>query len=135
MKGAARGRNPRPRATPPAETGRISYLYPEPADPDTVTGYLDTLLSLFDEAHAAGMDVVVVKLPLPEAFRDALPDEAAFDARLRAGLDPRGIRYLDLSAELSDTRYYFDTDHLNRSGVDALYTGYLRDLLAGESTP
>jgi hypothetical protein len=70
-----------------AVQSRIEYLYPTPADPAAMDRYLDVLAAMFDRAQARGIAVVVVKLPLPDAFRAALPDEAAFDAALRARLD------------------------------------------------
>ncbi|MHA7827558.1 MAG: hypothetical protein ACX93P_08355 [Roseovarius sp.] len=112
-----------------AVQNRIDYLYPESANEAARARYLDILIALFEESQAAGVQVVAVKLPLPDAFREALPDEAAFDAALRARLDPLDIPFHDLSHELSDPDNFFDTDHLNRRGVDALYTGYLKDLL------
>lgn len=118
-----------------AVQGRIGYLYPEPTDPALRDRYLDILAALFDEAQAEGMEVMAVKLPLPDAFRNALPDEAGFDAALRARLDPRGIPYHDLSAALADPGYFFDTDHLNRDGVEALYDRHLAPLLKAEDKP
>jgi len=117
-----------------AVQGRIDYLYPEPPRVNTISRYLDVLTTLFDVAQARGMEVIVVKLPLPDAFRAALPDEAGFDRLLRDGLKPRGIPYHDLSETLTDPRYFFDTDHLNRPGVAALYDGYLRKILAPETS-
>lgn len=114
-----------------AVESRIGYLYPGTPDRAAEMRYLAVLTAMLDEAQARGIAITVVKLPLPEAFRAALPDEAAFDNALRAQLAPRGIAYHDLSAALSEPGLFFDTDHLNRAGVDALYTGYLRGILTG----
>ncbi|MRU14761.1 hypothetical protein FDP25_04870 [Roseovarius sp. A21] len=113
-----------------AVEARADYLYPDPPQADTMARYLGVLASMFDAAQAQGIRVTVIKLPVPEAFRDALPDEAAFDRRLRAELAPRGIPYHDLGGALPDPRYFFDTDHLNRAGVTALYDQYLMSILA-----
>jgi len=118
-----------------AVQSRIGYLYPEPPHADDTARYLDILDALFDMAQAADIEIVVVKLPMPDAFRTALPDEAAFDQALRARLAPRGIVFHDLSADVSDPGYFFDTDHLNRSGVDALYSNFLHEILAFGSMP
>ncbi|MDQ2088923.1 hypothetical protein [Marimonas arenosa] len=116
-----------------AVAARISYLYPEGAlRADIVEYYLDTLDRLFDLAIAEGVKVMVIKLPVPNAFLDALPDEAGFDASLRARLNSRGIPLHDLSQVLRDPALYFDTDHLNRDGVETLYRDHLRDLIAPE---
>lgn len=114
-----------------AVSARVSYLYPEGApDPATWEHYLDMLDGLFDSARSAGVDIVVIKPPLPDAFRTALPEEEAFDRILGARLAARGIRFHDLSAAIDDPGLYFDTDHLNRRGIDAFYRDHLRGLLA-----
>jgi hypothetical protein len=41
------------------------------------------------------------------------------------------VPFHDLSAELDDPALYFDTDHLNRAGVDRLYAEHLRAILTG----
>ncbi|WP_212525579.1 hypothetical protein [Actibacterium sp. MT2.3-13A] len=114
-----------------AVSARIAYLYPEGAPaPATVERYLEILTDLFDRAERAGVKVVVVKLPLTEAFRSQLPREAAFDRMLAERLSARGIPFHDLSAAVEDPSLYFDTDHLNRQGVEALYRDHLRAILA-----
>lgn len=118
-----------------AVQGRIDYLFPAPPTAAGTGRYLDVLEEILDLAQMAGMEVLVIKPPLPDAFRAALPDEAAFDLALRARLDARGIPFRDLSAALTEPGYFFDTDHLNRSGVDALYTDYLEDILTPRSVP
>lgn len=116
-----------------AVSARIAYLYPDGApEAGTVERYLDTLEALFDRADAAGVGVTVVKLPLPDAFRNNLPREGAFDAALGARLTARGIPLEDLSAEIGDPEYYFDTDHLNRSGVAELYSNHLMPMIGAE---
>ncbi|WP_051202771.1 hypothetical protein [Sediminimonas qiaohouensis] len=118
-----------------AVQSRIDYLYPDQAQTDVRNAYFDVLFSVFDAARASGMQVVVVKLPLPEPFREALPNEADFDAALRARLRSHDIPFHDLSTALPDLKYFFDTDHLNRAGIDALYAQYLRDLMTSAGSP
>ena len=113
-----------------AVEARADYLYPTPPQADTIARYLGDFTTLLDAAQAQGARVTVVKLPLPDAFRAALPDEAGFDRLLQAALKPRGIPYHDLGKALPDPGYFFDTDHLNRAGVTALYEKYLKTILA-----
>jgi hypothetical protein len=115
-----------------AVQSRIDYLYPGPAETADMSTYLDILISVFDRAQAAGIQIMVVKLPLPDPFRAALPGEADFDAALRARLSAHDIAFHDLSAALPDLKYFFDTDHLNRDGINALYADYLRGLMTPE---
>lgn len=113
-----------------AVTQRIDYLFPaDQAEEAIDLRYLDALEAMFQTAQAAGIQVVVIKMPMTDAFRKALPYETAFDDALNARIAPLGIAYHDFSAVLPDPGLYFDTDHLNRQGVDAFYTEYLRDVL------
>ncbi len=114
-----------------AVTQRINYLFPRDQIDEAVIGrYLDSLEALFTTAQATGIRVVVIKMPMTDAFRQALPYEKAFDEALNARIAPLDIDYRDFSAVLPDASLYFDTDHLNRPGVEAFYTEYLRDVLA-----
>jgi hypothetical protein len=73
--------------------------------------------------------LVVVKLPTPSQFRRQLPNEANFDTALATVLTSFSVPLVDLSAELNEQRYYFDTDHLNRAGMIELFHRRLKDLL------
>lgn len=116
-----------------AVSARIAYLYPKGApEAKTVERYLDNLEGLFDLADAADVEVLAIKLPMPKTFRDSLPAEPAFDAALRRRLTSRGIVLHDLSEAIVDPAFYFDTDHLNADGVEALYRDHLRTLIAPE---
>lgn len=113
-----------------AVSSRLSYLYPDGAPKtETTARYLDTLEDIIGRARTNGIDVTVVKLPLPKAMREGLPGEAAFDRALAERLAPEGIPYHDLSAAMDGPQFFFDTDHLNRQGVDLLYRDYLRAIL------
>lgn len=113
-----------------ATKARIDYLYPEPVDDTKLDRYLDTLEGMIARARVAGMEVAIVRPPVPEAFRESLPGEAAFDAKLRARLSGLDVPLHDLSATLDDPALYFDTDHLNRDGVELLYELHLKSILA-----
>ena len=116
-----------------AVSSRISYLYPDnPPESDTVSRYLDAFDGLLKLANAEGIDVIVVKLPIPSVFRNSLPDEMAFDAALQNRLSVHDIVLQDLSATLPDLNFYFDTDHLNMAGVDALYQNDFISLLMAQ---
>jgi hypothetical protein len=117
-----------------ADRRRIDYLYPSP----TVASrrrYLETLSRMVRTLESDGCRVVVLRPPLPGRFRRLLPDEAGFDADLSASLAGTGAEVVDLSASLDDPAFYFDTDHLNRTGVRRLVDGDLRTLLGLRSSP
>jgi hypothetical protein len=108
---------------------RIAYLYPDGTSAAVRDRYLAELDALVAEAQAAGSRVVVVKLPLPAAFASRLPAEDEFDRALAATLARRGVAYRDYSGALPDARYFFDSDHLNRAGLEAFFERNLKELL------
>ncbi len=117
-----------------ATAKRIAYLFPDKTSEEARARYLVVFSSLVALAQHEGMRVVVVKLPVPPQFRGQLPDEAAFDAALARVLEPRGIPLRDFSAALDEPRFYFDTDHLNRTGLTEFFDRELNALLlAGAS--
>ena len=117
-----------------AANKRIAYLYPDNAAPDALARYLDRFSSLLALARRQGMQVLVIKMPLPPAFRRLLPDETAFDEGLARVMATQGARYADFAGAVPDPRLYFDTDHLNRAGLTAFVDKSLMPLLAA-STP
>ena len=112
-----------------AVASRIDYLYPEGTRMQAAGPALYAFERLIDEMQEADAEVVALRLPLPEHFRTALPDSDALFAALEDIMTARGVRYHDLSEALNDPTLYFDTDHLNRSGVDALWRDYLGDII------
>lgn len=103
-----------------AEDERIAYLYPEGSDePAILARYLDVFAALIDVAIRAGMEVKVIKMPLPPRFYGKLPGEAGFDRALAEALRRRGLTLQDDSLLLDGAGYYFDSDHLGRDGVAA----------------
>lgn len=113
-----------------ATAARIDYLFPEPPSAAAIARYLGVLDGMIARARALGVAVTVARLPVPEAFRAALPAEAAFDAALQERLAALGVPLYDWSAALDLPALYFDTDHLNRDGVARLYEDLLRPVLA-----
>ena len=108
---------------------RVSYLFPGADREAALARYIAQFGKLLDTASKQNIRVVVIKMPVPAAFRSALPNEQAFDEALRGALAGRGIDLQDFSGELDEPRFYFDTDHLNRAGVSALIARYLKALL------
>ncbi len=95
---------------------RIDYLYPDRSCAGRAR-YLGAFAALLDRAARSRMRVVVVKMPVPPPFAAALPEETAFDEALARVLAARGVALHDFSRAIPETRYYFDTDHLNRAGA------------------
>jgi hypothetical protein len=123
----------RPSAT--ATKSRIAYLFPDSARDGALAQYMTELAKLFEVAQRRNIAVVVIKMPTPGQFRALLPNEPAFDAAIAAETVRRGIGLFNFSAELDEPRFYFDTDHLNRSGVTELFEGRLKAILTASCCP
>ncbi len=112
---------------------RLAYLYPAQIDA-TVQGHLRRYMTQFEElvagVRARGLRVVLIRPPLPPRTRALIPKEPEFDAALRALSDRTGAELHDLSAAVEDSASYFDTDHLNRTGVLYLVERHLAGILA-----
>lgn len=119
------GSAPRPNAA--ATKARIAFLYPGPPDSEALDSGLADLAALIELAQAKGARVVIVRPPLPQAFRAGLPDVPGFERQLVLLSQRRAIPVIDHSALLPDARNFFDADHLNRTGA----LGWLDAGLAG----
>jgi hypothetical protein len=113
-----------------ATKARVGFLYPGPPDAQALDQGLADLEALIREAQSHGASVVIVRPPLPEAFRAALPDSPGFEARLRDHAAQLNVAVHDFSASLPAPHYYFDADHLNRTGVLGWLDQGLAELLA-----
>lgn len=117
----------RPSAT--MTTKRIDYLFPNPAEPAALARYLGEFSDLLTLARQQGARVIVIKMPVPGSFSSQLPQEADFDSTVSHLLASLKIPLNDFSHELAEPRFYFDTDHLNRTGVSAFFKQHLKSLL------
>lgn len=114
---------------------RLAYLYPDGTPDAALDRYLAELSRVLALAQGAGMRVVVVKLPTPAQYRSQLPQEAQFDGALARVLGTAGVPLHDWSATLPDARFYFDSDHLNRDGVNELLARHLVPVLVSKPAP
>lgn len=116
------------RPVPQLDQQRLDYLYP-----DTPTAVRDHYLAEFEDllryAESRNIRVIVIKPPVPARIYQRLPHEAEFDAALKAILDRNGVAFSDFSRVDNDDRFFFDTDHLNRSGVLNFFEHHLKDTL------
>ena len=117
----------RPSAT--AVKNRIAYLFPDSGREAGPAHYLTELTKLFELAEQRNIRIIVIKMPTPGQFRALLPHEPAFDAAMIAATTDREIGYSDWSTELDEPRFYYDTDHLNRTGVAELFGRRLKGIL------
>ena len=111
---------------------RIDSLYP-PAIDETVRSNRQRYLSQFEGLVAAarerGSRVVLLRPPLPPRTRALIPGEHEFDAALRDLAARVGAELHDHSGAADDPALYFDSDHLNRTGVLHFYDRHLAGIL------
>ena len=122
------------RSSVTAVAQRIAYLYPDATAPDVIARYLRDFTSLIEIARQHNIRVIAVKLPTLALFHNQLPNEAAFDFVSTQVLIDHAVPLHDFSEALEDSRFYFDTDHLNRAGVTELFQRRLKPLLTMPST-
>lgn len=128
------GENQFDRVARPSEaavTKRISYLYPESTGTSALKRYATELDRLVVTAQAQDARVTVVRMPLPQSFRDRLPEAEEAKAILQALSSRRQVKILDFSTALPELKFYFDTDHLNRAGVTEFFDKQFRSVLTG----
>ena len=113
-----------------AVRNRIKYLYPDSAAPAAQSRYITELSTLLQLAAKRGIRVVVIKMPVPAQFRAQLPNEAAFDETISRLLAGSAVPFRNFSTGMDQPQFYFDTDHLNRSGLTEFFSRELKAILA-----
>ena len=108
---------------------RLEYLYPNAVDKAARDHYLAEFEEFIQTLKANKIQVIVVKPPVPERWYQVLPQEAEFDAALRAILDRNGVVLYDYSLVDNDEKFFYNTDHLNRDGVLNFFQNHLKDLI------
>ena len=108
---------------------RIDYLYPDKTSPAALSRYLGEFSLLIALARKEGVNVVVIKMPVPPQFYSQLTDEAGFDDALSRFVASRGVPFHDFSAKTSEPSLYFDTDHLGRAGLTEFFIRDLKPVL------
>lgn len=108
---------------------RLAFLYPKQIDPAVFRRYLAQFEALVGDARSRGLRVVVLKPPIPERVSRMIPDEARFDSALSEVLSHHGVELHDFTYAGFDDSYFYDTDHLNRSGVLTFFEYHLKDVL------
>ena len=117
------------RASTSAVKKRIDYLFPAGTKRAQLDHHLAQLDALVATANRAGARVTFIKLPMPQAFKAQLPAEDEFDAAIRSLAAARNAAWLDLTGVTEDPAYFFDSDHLNRRGVELVYQQQLKAVL------
>ena len=118
-----------PRPSDAADRARVAFLYPGPADQEAISQGLANLEAVIRLAQSRNAFVAVLRPPLPDRFRTQLPEMPGFEGRLLVLLEAHDVPFLDFSALIPEPHFYFDTDHLNRKGVERFLDEALFELL------
>lgn len=110
---------------------RIEYLYPAEIEQETFDRYVGNFAGLLERLADEDVKVLAIKPPLREGFRERLPQEEAFDRRVRTVVEEHGGSWHDLADLGYGPELYYDPDHLNREGVRRFLDDALVDLLGG----
>jgi hypothetical protein len=109
---------------------RLDYLYPKQLDEATFQRYLGEFENMLRLLKERNVGVIVVKPPLPTRVYNVLPSEAQFDEALKPVVAKYGARFYDFSLVGNDEKFYFNTDHLNKTGVLNFFETSLKAVLA-----
>ena len=118
-----------PRPSDAADAARISYLYPAPPSLETVERAFSDIEAMIRLARAHGARIILVYPPVPDRFRSRMPDLSTIETRLAAQAGRLGVPVVDHRSLIPDPRLYFDTDHLNRAGVELWLVNGLGNIL------
>jgi hypothetical protein len=113
---------------------RIDYLFPRQNDDQaTELHYMAEFETLIQNMKARNIRVIVIKPPIPERFYRMLPNESRFDTNLKGILDRDGVEFDDFSHVSNDESFFFNSDHLNRTGVLNFFQNYLAGKLTSDT--
>ncbi len=121
------------RPIPQIDRQRVAYLFPPEISQAEFQRYLGAFENLATMVKEQDATLILVKPPTPARYRDALPDEPAFDAAIAAMANRLGLTYRDFSTLLPGEENYYDTDHLNATGVENFIAMGFADLLRQQS--
>jgi len=108
---------------------RLAYLYPKQVDEALSAHYLEEFRDMAKDIRDRGLSLVVVRTPLPARVLTRITGEAAFNTKIASILGEYGFAMHDFSGVTNDDANYYDTDHLNRTGVTAFTNEHLIPLL------
>jgi hypothetical protein len=110
---------------------RMEFLYPAEIDAASLTNspYLAEFEELVRSVEERGSRFIAIRPPIPERVYEMLPYEAEFDATMRRVLERNGAELYDFSSVNNDPELFYDSDHLNQSGVLSFFENHLAELL------
>jgi hypothetical protein len=112
---------------------RLAFLYPTERDEVSYARYFALFEGLVRDLRERGIRVLIVKPPIPDRWHRLLPGEEQFDARAAQLAAEYGAAFYDLSGVSNDESFFYNADHLNRSGVLDFFARGLAPVLVNEA--
>jgi hypothetical protein len=106
-------------------------LYPDQIDPEIFQQYLDEFEAMMRYLEEQNIDVIIIKSPIPERVYQMILQEEQFDEAVKSILQQYDASFYDFALVSNDEELFFNTDHLNRTGVLQFYENYLDGVLTG----
>jgi len=112
---------------------RIDYLFPNEVDEQaSQRRYMAEFEDLIQFMKSQNIRVIVIKPPIPQRVYRMMPNQEHFDTTLKEMSERRGIEFYDFSQVNNDEKFFFNTDHLNRTGVLNFFQNYLASKLVSD---
>lgn len=111
------------------DTWRINYLYPAEISEEIFNKYLSKFVDMISLLKSRDIDVIVIKTPIPKQFYEMIPHEQKFDERIKQVLAGKGVLFYDFSLVSNEKEYFYNSDHLNRTGVLNFFENHLKQVL------
>jgi len=109
---------------------RIKYLYPEgKVNEASFKKYLSKFIDFIDFLKGQGVNLIVLKTPIPTHIYKMIPQEKEFDEKIIEILQKKEVPFYDFSLVDNQKEYFYDTDHLNRTGVLNFFNSHLKPAL------
>ena len=120
------------RPVPQIDRQRIAYLYGNVSNDFIVeeSPYFAEFEGLLREVQSRDVRMMIVRPPVPERIRAMIPNEVRFDDAIRPLLTRYNVTLHDFSRVNNDESFFFDSDHLNETGVLHFYENYLAEILS-----
>jgi hypothetical protein len=113
---------------------RLSFLYPNGRDEATFASYFGQFEAMARRLRAEGVRLLIVKPPIPDRWHRLLPGEQEFDTTMARLAAQHAAAFYDLSGVSNDESFFYNADHLNRTGVLDFFARQLAPLLAAEAS-
>lgn len=121
-----------PRPSDAADAARIAYLFPGPPSRTAVDRSMADIEAIIGLARSHGARIALVYPPIPARFRSRMPDLPEIESRIAAMAARLDASLIDHRPLIPEPRFYFDTDHLNRTGIELWLAAGLGEIFRGD---